>query len=91
MSSALPLTDWGVWLARHRLLCRAIAFSVVVLEFAYPLALFWAPARRLLIPSAILMLVGFRILMGPDSALIVAHVFWIPWMWLSGSRDAPSH
>ncbi len=82
VSTALPLADWGVWLAKQRVLCRAVAVVIVALECAYPLALFNRFFRRLLIPSAIVMLVGFRVLMGPDfSALIVSHVFWISGIW----------
>ena len=87
VSTAPPLAGWGVWLAKHRLLCRAFALSILVLECGYPLALFSRAARRVLVPSAILMLVSFRVLMGPDfSALIVCHAFWIPWKWLDSSE-----
>jgi hypothetical protein len=88
MSTHAPLFGWGVWLARHRMLCRALALSIVILECGYPLALFSRTARRLLVPAAILVLVGFRVLMGPDfSALIVCHAFWIPWKWFVSAES----
>ncbi len=89
VSPAAALFGWGVWLARHPLLCRALALSIVMIECGYPLALFSRTARRVFVPATILMLVGFRVLMGPDfSALIVCHAFWIPWKRFdSSSRD----
>jgi hypothetical protein len=82
VSTAMPLTRWGVEIAHHRLLTRLLAFGVLTLECGYPLALFSVRARRVIVPSAILMIVGFRVLMGPDfSPLIFCHAFWIPWLW----------
>ena len=91
VSTAPPLSGWGVGLAKHRLLCRALALSILAIECGYPLALFFRAARRVFVPATILMLVGFRVLMGPDfSALIVCHAFWIPWRWLDARPESLS-
>ena len=88
VSTAMPLTDWGVAIARHRFFTRLLAFGIVALECGYPLALFSVRARRVVVPAAILMTAGFRVLMGPDfSPLIVCHAFWIPWRWSIATRS----
>ena len=35
-----PPTDWGVWLAQFPLLCRLLAAGTIIVEIAFPLALF---------------------------------------------------
>jgi hypothetical protein len=47
-----PEASWGYALARHPLLCGALAWAGLALEFAFPLVLFSATARFVLIPAA---------------------------------------
>jgi hypothetical protein len=49
---ALPVASWGYAVARHPLACSALAWAGLALEFAFPLVLFSAAARRVLLPAA---------------------------------------
>jgi len=49
-----PSASWGYALARHPMACAAVAWAGLVLEFAFPLVLFSAIARRVLLPAAAL-------------------------------------
>lgn len=74
---ALP---FGLWIASHPLLCRALAAGVVLVETLHPLALVSPRAAALLVPASFGMLLGFRAAMGvPFWPLAALHVFWIPW------------
>jgi hypothetical protein len=88
-----PLTSWGLDLAQHPWLCRLVAATTVAFEIAYPLALFSRKARWVLVPTAFLAQVGFRVLMGPAFyEFLICNLFWVPWdrvsSWLAycGSR-----
>ncbi len=78
--NAVPLTTLGLTLARHRWLCRALAAATIACEAGYPLALVSRRARVLVVPGALLMLIGIRVLLGPTFyEILICHVFWIPW------------
>jgi vitamin K-dependent gamma-carboxylase-like protein len=47
-----PAASWGYAVARHPLACAALAWAGLVLEFAFPLVLFSARARWVLLPAA---------------------------------------
>jgi hypothetical protein len=47
-----PAASWGYVLARHPAACAALAWAGLVLEFAFPLVLFSATARWVLLPAA---------------------------------------
>lgn len=80
VSSHFPWVAWGVALARHPFLCHALAFLTVAVELLFPLALFFRPARWVLVPSALGMLLTIRALMGPAfGQVLVCAVFWVPW------------
>lgn len=75
-----PLMDWGTWLARHRLLCRAIAAGSLGIELTFPLALANRLARFVLVPAALAMQLGITAVMGPDFNLFIwSYLFWVPW------------
>jgi len=78
--AAPPMNDWGLWLARHAPASRALAAGSMLVELAFPLALFSARLRAILVCAAFLMQLGIAIVMGPDfSNFLVTYVFWIPW------------
>lgn len=86
LGSRAPVTDWGLWVAHQRWLCLMAASGAIFVETLYPLALFWRRSRWFFIPATVLMLIGFRLLIGPwFGTFILAHLFWIPW-----TRWAPS-
>jgi hypothetical protein len=75
-----PLLPWGVELARFGWLCQGLAAGALLLELTLPLALVSARARLVLVPAAVLLLVGFRLLLGPNFApLLICYTFWLPW------------
>lgn len=49
-----PAASWGYALVRHPAACAALAWAGLALEFAFPLVLFSAAARRVLLPLAAL-------------------------------------
>ena len=80
LTSTDPLPYLGPWLARSIWLCQLLAACTLAVEVLMPLALISAWARRLLVPGALLLLIGFRAALGPDfSRLIICMVFWVPW------------
>ncbi len=80
VGNAVPLTALGLELARHAWLCRGLAAAAIVCEAGYPLALVDRRARALLVPGALLMQVGIRVLLGPSFLHMMAcNVFWVPW------------
>lgn len=75
-----PLTRGGLWIAQYPLLSRLIATTTVFIELTYPLALFSARVRWLLVPASLCMLSGIRVLMGPDfTPLMICSIFWVDW------------
>ena len=80
VSDADPIGPFGLWIAQSTLLTRALAATTIVVEFAFPLALVSRYARWFFVPSAFLMLVGIRVLMGPTfGTFLICSVFWVPW------------
>jgi hypothetical protein len=80
LSDSDPLTSWGLILAQYPRLCHLLAAATILCETTYPLALISVTARWILAPAGFLMLVAIRVLMGPGfEALMICHVFWIPW------------
>ncbi len=75
-----PLVSWGLAIAEYPDLCHALAAGTVAIELAYPIAMF-VPALRLpLVAAGVGILLGFRIVLGPAFlALVICHVFWVPW------------
>jgi hypothetical protein len=75
-----PILPWGAELARYGWLCQLLAAGALLTELTLPLALVNTRARIALIPGAILLLVGFRLLLGPNFApLLICYIFWLPW------------
>lgn len=73
-------TDWGLWIAEHRGLCVALSWATLLIECGLVLALLHPIARAVLVPSALALLIGFPLLLGPIfKPLIAAFVFWVPW------------
>jgi hypothetical protein len=80
IANADPVTYWGPALVAHPVVPHVIAASTVIIELAYPLALVSRVARWMLVPSAALMMLGIRVLMGPSfETLAVCALFWVPW------------
>jgi hypothetical protein len=78
VSTRRPWLPWGVEIARHRGLCRALAAGVLATEVASPLALVSRRARFLLVPGQILLLIAIRALLGPQFLQVIfCEVFWI--------------
>jgi len=92
VSDGEPWTNWGLWVARHPWVVRAMAASAVATETLYPLALFSRHARLILVPAGLLFLVGIRALMGPTfEQFMLCYVFWIPWGQVLSRLDAYVH
>jgi hypothetical protein len=80
LSDGEPWTSWGIWIANHRWVARAMAAAAVSIETTYPLAVFSRRARALLVPGGLLFLIGIRALMGPTfEQFMMCYVFWVPW------------
>lgn len=89
----------ALFLADRPLLAHGIAAATLVLEVTFPVVLFWAAARRLYVPGAVLLHLGIYITMELDysaQALTVVIVF-TNWDWvlarariLLGGENAPS-
>ena len=96
ISDGEPLTRWGVVFARHAWLARGTALASVSIETLFPLALFYRPARYVLVPAGLLMLIGIRMLMGPTfEQFMLCYVFWVPWAsvaeWARAARTGRLH
>jgi hypothetical protein len=75
-----PLTSWGLYVAQYRRLCRMLAACTVILELSFPLALISQTVRFISVPSAVVMLIGIRVLLGPAFELFAwCFVFWVSW------------
>lgn len=74
------LLSWGGWMARYSWMAQGMGLATLILETAYPLALFSRLARFIFIPGMLLSVIGFRVLLGPSFfPLILCHVFWVRW------------
>jgi hypothetical protein len=88
VSDADPLSRAGLWLAAHPWLSRAVAALTLVIELGFVAALVSPFARAVLVPAAVGMLIGIRVLMGPTfGGFLLATVFWVPWD-AAGARAA---
>lgn len=77
---ARPWTDLALFIVRHDSLVHTLAALTVVIELAYPLALFSRRLAAIMVPAGVLLLLGIRAIMGPAFGTLVAcHVFWVPW------------
>jgi hypothetical protein len=80
ISDADPLVNWGSAIARMPFAAQALALTTIVVETAYPVALF---SRRLRIPIVLAgagLLIGIRLLMGPTfEQFLFLNVFWVRW------------
>jgi hypothetical protein len=91
----LPMLDWGLWIASHRWLSRALALGTVAVETLFPLALVSRRLRPFLVAGALAMQLGIQFVMGPDFDIFIwSYLFWIPWDrvlgWLRERRDVRS-
>jgi hypothetical protein len=78
-----PLVPWGNWLSTHTMLCRGIAGSSLMVELLYPVALFSRKGRYLLVPAAMAMQLGIRLLLGASFfQYMLCNIFWVNWSWL---------
>jgi len=92
-SADQPMLDWGLWIASHRWLSRALALGTVVVETLFPLALVSRRLRPVLVGAALAMQVGIQFVMGPDFDIFIwSYLFWVPWdrvaAWVRRTRPA---
>lgn len=91
LSDGEPLTSWGPAIAAHSWAARGLAAIAITTETLYPLALFSARARVVLVPAGLAFLIGIRLLMGPTfEAFVICSVFWVPWTWVVDRFQRPS-
>jgi hypothetical protein len=80
-----PLTTWGLYLAQHPWLCRALAAGTIGVEVGFPLALVSPGARRLLVPATLLLQIMIRVVLGPSFVqFMLCYLFWVPWDRVAG-------
>ncbi|HTL29558.1 MAG TPA: DCC1-like thiol-disulfide oxidoreductase family protein [Tepidisphaeraceae bacterium] len=78
--SSAPLTDLGLKLAQHPLLCKIMAGGSLATELSFPLALISKWARRIVVPACFMMQVGIGIFMGIYfTQFMVCYLFFVPW------------
>jgi hypothetical protein len=88
VSDADPLTPAGLWIAAHARIAESVAAFTLVIELAFASALVIVRARAVVVPAAVGLLVGIRVLMGPTfGGFLLANVFWVPWR-MVGARLA---
>lgn len=97
VSDADPYTPAGLWIAAHPSIAQALAAFALAIELGFASALVSVRARAVVVPSAALLLVGIRVLMGPTfGGFLIANVFWVPWRmvgarlaaWMDGVRGS---
>ena len=75
-----PPSDLGVWIAQHKTLCKVIAGLTILIELAFPLAMFSRLARWTLVPAMFFAQVGIYLMMGVNfTQFMFVYLFWIPW------------
>lgn len=80
ISDADPLLNWGTWLADIPWAASLLAATAVIVETAYPLALFSRRLRLPLVAGGIVLILGIRTLMGPTfEQFLLVNAFWVPW------------
>jgi hypothetical protein len=78
-----PTTDWGLRLANIPGFGQFMAVSAIGVELLFPLVLFSRLARWILVPTAFLMQLGNKFLLGVDfTSFMFAYAFFIDWQWL---------
>jgi hypothetical protein len=72
---------WGMELVRQGWPLHLLAAATMIFELAFPLALFDARARLMLVPAAVMFNTAAFLTMGPYFVQLVACnlLFWIPW------------
>ncbi len=84
-----PATDWGLQLANIRGFSQFMGISAIAVELFFPLVMFSRIARWILVPSAFLMQLGNKFLLGVDfTGFMFAYVFFIDWRRLLTRRDS---
>jgi predicted DCC family thiol-disulfide oxidoreductase YuxK len=79
ITDAEPLSNWGLWIARHEWSSELFALMGMGLELSYPLALFSKRLRWILVPSGMMMQIGIAVLMGPNFyQMIICQFLWLP-------------
>ncbi len=75
------IADWGFYIAQYTWLPVLMAATTVVFEIGYPVALFSARSRFVIIPTILLFHIGNGLLVGPKfyQYMICNVIFWIPW------------
>ena len=87
--TADPLASWGYALARHPALCAAVAWTGIAFELAFPLVLFSAWARRLLLPLALVFHLANSVLFRIFFQNVWLLLLFVPWSRvLGGSRPS---
>jgi len=80
-----PMLDWGLWLARHPWICRALAAGSLAVETLFPLALFSRRLRPIIVIGAFLMQLGITAVLGPNfDTFMWSYIFWVPWDRVAG-------
>jgi hypothetical protein len=80
ISDADPLVPWGSFIASRPWLYHGMALTTVVVETAYPLALFSRRLRAPIVVAGMALVIGIRALMGPTfEHFLFINVFWVPW------------
>jgi len=81
MNHQEDIVDWGFYIAQYTWLPVLMAATTVVFEIGYPVALFSARSRFVIIPTILLFHIGNGLLVGPKfyQYMICNVIFWIPW------------
>jgi len=77
--TADPAASWGYALARHPALCAAVAWTGIVFELAFPLVLFSARARRVLLPLALVFHLANSVLFRIFFQNVWLLLLFVPW------------
>jgi hypothetical protein len=75
-----PWTSWGLHVAQFTWLCYLMAAAAIIVEIAFPIAMFSRRLRWPILSAAFLMHLGILALMGPSFwQFEICYVFWVPW------------
>jgi hypothetical protein len=88
--TADPVASWGYALARHPALCAAVAWTGIVFELAFPLVLFSAWARRLLLPLALVFHLANSVLFRIFFQNVWLLLLFVPWSRVFGASSRSS-
>ena len=90
--NALPFLNWGLFIAKHKILYSIFAGSSMVIETAGFLAIFIRYPWKLVLPMSLLgMQIGIGLLMRVwFTPFMIVYLFWIPWgdilRWMAARR-----